>query len=225
MKLILNWRKKKGFTLVELLIVMLILAVLMIMLIGTINPVALMGRARDSGRKSDMEKIKKAFEEFYSDKGRYPHTEMIFCNLKQNCGATIPGMSGYMKECLCDGNKNPYTILADPTWFKVLTNLEDKDDKDIPKDWYTDSRYNAFFEKDKINYGVSSPNVLWYEKTLGSKCNPTTCFSTTFCNLPASGCNQERDGVSCFLNNELESGSVCNDPACRVDCCGGGCDD
>lgn len=215
--------KKNGFTLVELLIVMAIVVVLMIALIGILNPMALIGKARDSERKNDLGKIKKVFEEYYTDKGHYPGTEMSFCNLKENCGATIPGMSGYLDKCLCDGIGKPYTVLSDTSWFKVLTNLEDKQDKDIPKDWYTDSKYIVPFDKNTINYGVSSSNVLWYERSLGSGCNWMKCFSTEDCNLPATGCNEAKDGYKCFLYNDLSG--MCNDPICQVACCGNGCDD
>jgi prepilin-type N-terminal cleavage/methylation domain-containing protein len=51
--------KKSGFTLVELLIVMTIVTLLMIMAIGTINPLAMVAKAKDSERKSDLNKIKK----------------------------------------------------------------------------------------------------------------------------------------------------------------------
>ena len=70
-------KKKKvwhqsGFTLVELLIVMTILVIFAVILIGIIKPNTLIGKANDSRRKSDLNKIRTAFEEFFNDKGRYP---------------------------------------------------------------------------------------------------------------------------------------------------------
>lgn len=214
---------KNGFTLVELLVSMAIIVSLMVMMIGTINPRGLIGKARDSIRKNDLKKMKVAFEEYYNDKGSYPYEEMNFCKLKQNCGKLIAGMNGYLKKCLCDPNGDPYVLVTDLGWFKVITNLENKEDKDIPKDWYTDNRYSSLnLDKNSVNYGVSSSNILWYEKVLGSGCNWNKCYSTMSCNLPGSGCNEANssDGF-CFLYNELTKN--CNDFECRVSCCGGGC--
>jgi general secretion pathway protein G len=61
---------QKGFTIVELLIVIVVIAIL-----ATISIVAYRGvqaRARDSQRKSDIATIAKALELYYIDNGKYP---------------------------------------------------------------------------------------------------------------------------------------------------------
>lgn len=63
---------KKGFTLLEILIVVALLVILGIMLILLIDPLAQIGKSKDTRRKHDLDVIKKAIEEYYNDKGCYP---------------------------------------------------------------------------------------------------------------------------------------------------------
>ena len=214
-------KKNKGFTLVELLIVMSILAMLMMIAVGILNPVALVNRARDSRRKNDLNKFKVAFEEYYNDKGVYPYEKMIFCKLEENCGKKIPDMNGYLNSCLCDPNGKPYNFLMDRNWFKVMTNLDNKSDVDIPSSWYTDEGYSiSGLDKNSVNYGVSSPNILWYERNVGSYCDWNRCYASESCNDANVGC-QETENGRCYLYNTLTES--CRDPDCRVPCCGNGC--
>jgi type II secretion system protein G len=62
--------KNKGFTLVELLVVMAILGVLVTLVAGGFRTAQM--RGRDSKRKSDLKEIANALEVFYSDYNKYP---------------------------------------------------------------------------------------------------------------------------------------------------------
>jgi len=65
-------KKEKGFTLVELLIVIAVLGVLASVIVIAINPLAQMRKARDTKRKANLAQIQQALELFRSDVGRYP---------------------------------------------------------------------------------------------------------------------------------------------------------
>lgn len=64
-------RVRSGFTLVELLVVIVIIAILAAITMVAYN--GIQGRARDAGRLSDIETIAKALELYYGDNGQYPY--------------------------------------------------------------------------------------------------------------------------------------------------------
>jgi len=219
--------RKSGFTLVEILVVMSILAVMTVILIGILNPVVLIGRANDSRRKSDLNKIRTAFEEYFNDKGEYPSTTDVYqWNVAANCGKSIDEMKKYLSSWPCDPKKQPYRIAinTNPRWFKIVTNLENKSDKNIPVDWYKEGTYpTSNFNKVEANYGVSSSNVLWYEGDVIADCDSSFCYIDSYCNQASIfvGCNKERDKTECYTrHNPTDS---CNYIGCLVPCCGAGC--
>ena len=155
-----------GFTLVELLIVISILGIMAAILVGTLNPIALVNKAKDSRRKNDLNKIKIAFEAYHTNKQQYPPRDQIKdWNKTENCGKEIVQMKSYLKTLPCDPNKKPYEIVyVNRNTFKVITNLENKKDNHIPPNWYLEDTYLAYAtRKNEVNYGVSSSNILWYE--------------------------------------------------------------
>jgi len=70
MKFVGKTQKQTGFTIVELLIVIVVIGILAAITIVAYNGVQ--KRASDSRRKSDIELIAKALEMYYIDVGRYP---------------------------------------------------------------------------------------------------------------------------------------------------------
>ncbi len=72
---VVNFRRLKsttGFTLLEILLVVGIIAVLAGIVIVAINPGRQLAQTRNAERKSDIKQIKSAMEQFYIDKGYYP---------------------------------------------------------------------------------------------------------------------------------------------------------
>ena len=64
---------RRGFTIVELLIVIVVIAILAAITIVAYN--GLQGRARDAQRHEDIKTIAKALELYYADNGRYPSSD------------------------------------------------------------------------------------------------------------------------------------------------------
>jgi type II secretion system protein G len=81
--------KNKGFTLVELLVVMAILGVLVTLVAGGFRTAQM--RGRDSKRKSDLKEIANSLEIFYSDHNRYPEGNN---GIIQACSYDPTGNSG-----------------------------------------------------------------------------------------------------------------------------------
>jgi len=225
-------KKKTGFTLVEIIISFSILAILILVVTTTIDPLAMINRGRDARRKSDLNKIKLAFEEYQNDKGYYPSGDPDLISKlqdKASCGKNV--FSPWLKTWPCDFNGNPYYIVYDSqnSWFKVLANLEDKKDKDIPNGWYLfDNVYRVGTSASDIgindvNYGVSSPNVSWFDVTIDPACQffPSN-HDADVCNSLGGGYCKSAVGHSCSDGNCYTNNSC--DEKCKVKCCGSGCD-
>lgn len=77
---------KRGFTLVELLIVMAIIGVLASLAVG--NFMTAQMRGRDAQRKSDLKQISHALELYYADHGQYPAVNLVTAGTEFTDGKT-----------------------------------------------------------------------------------------------------------------------------------------
>lgn len=66
------YRDKKGFTLVELLIVIAIIAILVGIVVVAINPGRLIAEANDSKKRQEMQQLKNSLQLYFNDFNRYP---------------------------------------------------------------------------------------------------------------------------------------------------------
>jgi len=183
---------KRGFTLAEVLITIAIIALLFI--IALWNWRNQIGRGYDARRKSDLARIKIAFEDYYNDKNCYPPDTIL-----ENCGGGE--LQPYMKEIPCDPTKRtPYAYIPlapdGCSGYRVLAPLQDTSDPDIAKIGcsvgggcgYADVSYN---------YGISSGAPVLLTGGAGSTPTPLpgaawACTNSGDCNLYAdpvgSGC-------------------------------------
>ncbi len=142
--------KKKGFTLIELLIVVTILAILVVMAISMV------GRNRDKAVdakvKSDLSRLKIAFEDYYGDHNCYPPPEWF--DGSEDCGSGV--LSPYLNSLACNPKTDlPYAYTTDATgcvWFKLYGILNVATDEQALSAPLTINSY-------LYNYGVSSGNV------------------------------------------------------------------
>jgi prepilin-type N-terminal cleavage/methylation domain-containing protein len=158
-----TWRKKSaGFSLIELLVVLAIVAVLIIALLMYFN--SPLHRAQDSRSKKDLFDLRVAFNEYYNDNYCYPPAEWF--NDASDCGSDQ--FAPYINEIKCDPQTNlPYVVEYDGTgceWFKIYTDLHYQDD-DVCEKFDTGSG--------TYNYGVSSDNT-----TVNLNCDDTPGGST-----------------------------------------------
>ena len=87
--------KQEGFTLIELMIVVAILGVLVGIVLVAINPVRMLGEARDGRTRSDLNQVKAALQLYHNENGDYP-TAVEFTAVG---GASPPNFtSTYMRQ-------------------------------------------------------------------------------------------------------------------------------
>lgn len=84
-----NQNNIRGFTLIELVVSIGIIAILAGLVIALINPLAQFRKANDARRKSDLAQIQKALEQYYQDTGRYPKANGSYNILDIN-GSKVP---------------------------------------------------------------------------------------------------------------------------------------
>jgi len=219
-------KQKRAFTLVEILVVMAIIIMMAVVMIGILNAVGITNKGRDAQRKKDLNRIKIAFEEYFNDKGEFP-LDYASWNIKSNCGKNVPQLPT-LNSLPCDPKGNPYFILVEVNKFRIITNLENKKDKDIPSGWYSRNDFQILslgLTTMNVNYGVSSTNILWYEEYLANygDCNINDCLSDVSgtCNMASGGCS----GNNCYyMDKDTNNNCDKNQPKCKVSCCGNNCD-
>ncbi len=122
MKAIARTSTRAGFSLIELLVAMAILAVMILFLM--LGQGLSIGRSDDAARKSDFAKMKVAFEDYYNDKGCYPNPALM-----RNCGSS--DLAPYMAKIPCEPRtRRPYAYYKDASckWYGLFTTLADTKD-------------------------------------------------------------------------------------------------
>jgi prepilin-type N-terminal cleavage/methylation domain-containing protein len=114
-------KKTRGFTLIELLVVVTILALLIIGALLSLNKNR--DKATDAKSKSDLSRLKIAFEDYYNDKNCYPPAEWF--DGTEDCGSS--SLKPYLAQIPCDPRTGkPYVLETDATacgWFKLYGQL------------------------------------------------------------------------------------------------------
>lgn len=160
---------RKGFTLVELLVVMAILGVLVAIVAGNFRSAQL--RGRDAQRKSDLKQLSEALELFYADYGRYPSDSsgrMSACSY--NPATQTGSVCDWGQDEMTDGRTVYFkTMPVDPSTdafyryrvvagsnnqkFQLFAHLENTLDQDI-----TTTSYNCG-TVGNCNFALTSPNT------------------------------------------------------------------
>jgi general secretion pathway protein G len=96
---------ENAFSLIEIIVVLALLAIVLLAVFRNFNTD--LGKAKDAQRKDDLNNIKLAMEDYYSDHNSYPPPELL-----QDCDG--PAMQPYLKEVPCDPvTGEPYLYLPD----------------------------------------------------------------------------------------------------------------
>jgi prepilin-type N-terminal cleavage/methylation domain-containing protein len=169
-------KTNSGFTMIELLIVIVIMGILAAVGIGTFTSSQL--KARDSQRKTDLRTLGDAFEAYYNDYGSYPIDNgaggFLGCGVDgiEACGYGLTWVNDrgttYMVQIPTDPNDGAYYYISDGTYFRIFAHLENERDRDVPLDASEDPTYytepfddggSGACATGDCNYGRSSSNV------------------------------------------------------------------
>lgn len=106
--------KTKGFTLVELLVVIAVLAILAALLVILANPLKNLSLARDGVRKNDLSLLKNSLATYFTANGKYPDSLTVLGQEEKFTVPKDPKDPLYTYVYSVDNSKNPpeYTICA-----------------------------------------------------------------------------------------------------------------
>lgn len=151
--------RRAGLTLIELLVVIAVIGVVALVLLLSVQ--FQISRSRDARRKTDLERIRVAFEDYYNDHNCYPPPEIL-----NDCGGAQ--LQPYIDKIPCDpetGDPYLYVPLGGNTCggYRVLTRLSDSSDPAIAQlrcDGVCGCGFIGY------NYGVSAGIPVWDSQCL-----------------------------------------------------------
>jgi type II secretion system protein G len=73
-----NNKVMRGFTLIEMIVVLALISVIATVVLGAVNPIGQLQKSNDAHRKADLESLQHALELYYQDKNTYPPSSANF---------------------------------------------------------------------------------------------------------------------------------------------------
>jgi len=157
---------KSGFTLVELLLVMVMIGALSSLLAVIINPAGQFAKSRDLERKNELGQLARALENYYNDFNSYP-VSLGSPYLINGTYAWGSPWTPYMDLLPGDPSSNrKYIYVSDGQYYRIYANLErggndsqacNVSGTDCPNVPAANLCGNGVTLS--CNYGISSPNV------------------------------------------------------------------
>jgi len=178
----------KGFTLVELLIVIALIAILSVAVLATINPIEQSNKAKDSTVQNDAAEVMNSYERYYANAQAYPW--MKYGTIKATVETPLLLTSNNVGFGVCDAG----TITDEPNTISTCSVTSTNPGLLIN----TDELKTAFVGKDEFkNVSTSPENGLWLYKQAGSGGSVYVCY------IPKAKSNREptTNQLYCLSNN------------------------
>lgn len=178
-----NKRKifEKGFTLVELLIVIALIAILSVAVLATINPIEQSNKAKDSTVQNDAAEVMNSYERYYANAQAYPWMAYGLAGNKPTVESSVLLRSDTVGFGICDA--------GEPTNSPAEEVASCETTSDTPGLLIsTDELKTAFMGKDSFKSVVGGDhpeNALWLYKETGSGGGVYVCY------IPKAKSNRE----------------------------------
>lgn len=149
-------KRTKGFTLIEILIVIGIISILAVVGFGQYNNSLRAGR--DGRRKTDLQTIQRTLEEYYQDLDSYPSDSDSkipdpLCH-PSGCGTTQ-----YIQRLPTDPGGTPYVYISDGTYYRLYACIENPNDAGPGVNQSGYGQVCGGGRCDPCRFGVSSTNI------------------------------------------------------------------
>ena len=160
--------KMHGFTLVELLIVIALIAILSVAVLATINPIEQSNKAKDSTVQNDAAEVMNAYERYYANAQSYPW--MLYGTTKLSVEDATLLRSDSLGFGLCDIG----TTDSEPGATSVACSVTSTTPGELIK---SDELKTSFVGKDEFRtVGTNDENGLWLYKQAGSGGGLYVCY-------------------------------------------------
>lgn len=181
-----NLKFKKGFTLVELLIVIGLLGAIALIVISAINPIEQSNRARDTKYKADAGQLIGAIDRYFVTQNQFPWTTFDSVTYPSADTAVSFASATLQMYGLCGA-----TCTVDGL---LIANNELK---------------TEFRSRDFVKGTPTVPNQIWIGKELGSSSSTYACFVPLSKSIRDKACNDGKVYTLSGSTRTLVSGATC----------------
>jgi len=161
---------KNGFTLVELLIVIALIAILSVAVLATINPIEQSNKARDAKFKNDAAEVLSAYERYYTSQASYPWMDVSDTDDYDSIDNTVVASSdtalfgvinGTVGQAggLITNSELKSSFMGKESYVALGTALREEDRMYAYHNGTTNDNYVCFHPKAAANRTVTGSNI------------------------------------------------------------------
>ena len=179
--------KMRGFTLVELLIVIALIAILSVAVLATINPIEQSNKAKDSTVQNDAAEVMNAYERYYTVKNTYPWMDTDNSTTVTSYDLAWIGTTKMVGAGLC--GLNGVNSAIPTTQCSTYNQMGSLIINDELKASFLNKGYTSLVTGDP-NYSATGMNNLWVVKK-----GTATGNSVYVCYIPKAKSNRSKGNI------------------------------